>query len=80
MHTISLKTDDGFFELLEDMVKKLGTTKSDLIRRAVLSYKESLEREILKEQIKKASMLTRDDSIKISEEFDEVNSDGLKSV
>ncbi|MFP4331905.1 MAG: ribbon-helix-helix protein, CopG family [Campylobacterales bacterium] len=80
MHTISLKTDDGFFELLEDMVKKLGTTKSDLIRRAVLSYKESLEREILKEQIKKASMLTRSESIKISEEFDEVNGDGLKSV
>ena len=77
MHTITLKSDDNFYNTLEDMVKKLHTTKSDLIRKAVVYYKDALEKERLKEQIKNASFKVRDESLKISQEFEQTLGDGL---
>lgn len=77
MHTITLKSDDSFYETLEDMVAKLHTTKSELIRRAVIHYREVLDKEQLKEQIKHASMKVREESLQLSKEFDETLDDGL---
>ena len=77
MHTITLKSDDTFYNTLNDMVKSLNTTKSELIRRAVIYYKSVLEKEKLKAQIKQASLKVRDESLKISQEFDNTISDGL---
>ena len=51
-------------------MKKVHTTKSDLIRKAVVYYKDALEKERLKEQIKNASFKVRDESLKISQEFE----------
>ncbi len=80
MHTITLKADDDFFAMLNSIVKKLGTSRSKLIRDAVLSYNETLEKEKLKEQIKKASMLTRTDSLSVADKFETTLADGLESV
>lgn len=80
MHTISLKTDDNFFQLLNEMVKDLGTTKSDLIRQAVLNYKKNLEKEKLRQQIKRASLRGREQSLKIEKEFEDTLLDGLDNV
>ena len=77
MHTITLKSDDVFYNTLEDMVKTLHTTKSDLIRKAVVYYKDSLEKERLKEQIKNASFKVREESLKVSREFETALNDGL---
>ena len=77
MHTITLKSDDTFYNTLEDMVKTLQTTKSDLIRKAVIHYKNTLEKEKLKEQIKNASFKVREENLKISQEFEQTLSDGL---
>ena len=77
MHTITLKSDDTFYNTLEEMVKSLHTTKSDLIRKAVVYYKDALEKERLKEQIKNASFKVSEDSLKISQEFDTTVNDGL---
>ena len=77
MHTITLKSDDTFYNTLEDMVKTLHTTKSDLIRKAVIHYKDTLEKEKLKEQIKNASFKVREESLKISQEFENTLNDGL---
>ena len=77
MPTITLKSDDNFYNTLEDMVKTLHTTKSDLIRKAVVYYKDALEKERLKEQIKNASFKVRVESLKISQEFEPTLSDGL---
>ena len=77
MHTITLKSDDTFYNTLEDMVKTLHTTKSDLIRKAVIHYKDSLEKESLKEQVRNASFKVRDESLKISQEFESTVDDGL---
>ena len=77
MHTITLKSDDNFYNTLVEMVKMLKTTKSDLIRKAVIFYKDSLEKERLKEQIKNASLKVRENSSQISKEFEYTLSDGL---
>jgi hypothetical protein len=45
MHTITLKSDDSFYETLNDMVKTLKITKSELIRRSVNYYREALKQE-----------------------------------
>ena len=38
MKTITLKTDDNFFEKVTDLAKQLHLSKSELIRRAVAEY------------------------------------------
>lgn len=80
MHTITLKADDRFFNTLNDLVSKLGTSRSSLIRNAVINYKETLEKEQLKEQIKNASYKVRKESLQITNEFDNTLEDGLNNV
>jgi len=80
VHTITLKSDDDFYNTLNEMVENLNTTKSELIRRAVLYYQNALEKEILKEQIKSASYKVRDESLTTTQEFDNSLDDGLKDV
>ena len=80
MHTITLKTDDNFFMMLNDMVAKFGTTRSELIRNAVINYKETLEKEQLRLQIQRASLKVRTESLNIANEFDETLSDGIGNV
>lgn len=80
MHTITLKSDNDFFIMLNNMAKSLNTNRSDLIRKAVIHYRDILETEKLKLQIKKASMKVREESLNISKEFDDTVYDGVKSV
>ena len=80
MHTITLKSDDTFYDMLESMVEKLKITKSELIRRSVLNYKKSLEKERLIEQVRTASFKVRDESIKSAREFNTTVDDGLANV
>jgi len=80
MHTITLKSDNEFFLMLNEMVKSLDTTKSDLIRKAVTHYRTVLEEEKLRVQLKKASLKVRVESLKISQEFEATVIDGLKNV
>lgn len=80
MHTITLKSDNDFFMMLNEMVNSLDTTKSDLIRKAVVHYRDVLEKEKLKAQLKKASMRVREESLRVSKEFEDTANDGLKSV
>ncbi|MFZ2889971.1 hypothetical protein [Sulfuricurvum sp.] len=77
MHTLTLKTDDTFYEMLNDMVKKLGITKSELVRRSITHYRESLVEEQLKERMKNASLKVRNHSIAINRELDVTLDDGL---
>jgi 3-dehydroquinate synthetase len=77
MHTITLKSDDSFYETLNDMVKTLKITKSELIRRSVTYYREALKQDQLKEQMKRASLKVRDHSLSMVQEFDDTLNDGL---
>ncbi len=78
MKTITLKADDNFFDTLTNLTKTLNTTKSDVIRRSVLYYKDILAKEKLKAQIKKASKKVKKHSLKISNKFENSMNDGIK--
>jgi predicted transcriptional regulator len=77
MYTITLESDDTFYNILDDMVKSLNITKSELIKKAVISYRTVLEKEKLKYKVKQASLKVRDESLKISQEFNNTINDGL---
>lgn len=77
MHTITLKSDDTFYDMVNDMVKELGISKSELIRRSIAHYRESLNEQRLRERMRAASLKVRNHSLKINREFDETLSDGL---
>ncbi len=77
MNTITLKADDDFFATLTNMTKTLKTTKSDVIRKSVLYYKDLLEKEKLKTQIKNASKNVKKHSLKISKELEDTLPDGM---
>jgi len=80
MKTITLKTDDTFFEKVNDLAKHLDLSKSELIRRAVAEYEEIMYKREIKEQIKQASMRVRDSNRELSSEFDNSLNDGLSNV
>ena len=80
MKTITLKTDDNFFEKVTDLAKHLHLSKSELIRRAVAEYEEVMRRKEMKEQMKEASMRVRKNNTIINDQFDDTLADGLNNV
>ncbi|HHD84368.1 MAG TPA: ribbon-helix-helix protein, CopG family [Campylobacteraceae bacterium] len=80
MKTVTLKTDDAFFERLSRLAKEQQLTKSELIRRAVAEYERMVFRQKLKEQFRNASMKVREESRKVTEEFEDTLGDGLDAL
>jgi predicted transcriptional regulator len=77
MKTITVKADAGFDAMLTRLAKRMKTTKSGVIRAAVLNYKEHVEREALRQRIRDASLKTRKQAKQAASEFDAANSDGI---
>jgi len=80
MKTITLKTDDTFFKKVTELSRQLHLTKSELIRRAIGEYEETIRRRALKEQMRNAALRVREHSKKINEEFSDTLMDGLEDV
>ena len=80
MKTITVKADAKFDSTLTKLAKQLKTTKSSVIRDAVLNYKEHLEREALRERIRDASTKTRRQAQQAAVEFDATNADGIDAT
>lgn len=77
MKTITLKADEGFDERLTQLAKRLGTTKSGVIREAVGSYERQVEREELARRIREVSLKTREEALRTASDWDDANADGL---
>ena len=77
MKTVTIKADAKFDALLNRLARRMGTTRSHIIREAVWNYQQYLDREALREKIRSASLKTRAQAIDISAEFDASNADGL---
>jgi predicted transcriptional regulator len=77
MKTITVKADDRFDSTLTKLAKRLKTTKSNVIRSAVLNFKEHIEREELRQRLRDASMKTRKQAEKTASELDAANADGI---
>ena len=80
MRTITLKTDDNFFDKVTTLAKQLHLTKSELIRRSISEYELTIQRQKMKEQMKKASMLVREENNKTMQDFNNTVDDGLTNV
>lgn len=80
MKTITLKSDDAFFNKVTQLAKTFHLSKSELIRQAVLSYEDALYKQQLQEQIKQASLKVRENSLEINHEFETALEDGLNET
>jgi len=77
MKTITLKADDTFDALLTGLARNLNTTKSGVLRSAVLNYKKHVERVALGRQIREASLKIREESLQYASDLDAADADGL---
>jgi predicted transcriptional regulator len=77
MKTITLKADQEFDAILNQLASRLHTTRSSVIRNAVRNYLKYLDREALRHQIREASLKTRDQAAQAAIDFDAGNDDGL---
>ncbi len=77
MKTITLKADNEFNDMLNQLTLRLHINRSDVIRKAVKNYSKHLDQQALRKKIRSASLKTREQAIQAAENFEEVNSDGL---
>jgi len=80
MKTITLKTDDTFFEKVTALAKHLHLSKSELIRRSISEFELIVQKREMKEQMKQASIRVREANRTTINEFDNTIDDGLDSV
>jgi len=77
MKTVTIKADAEFDALLSRLARRMSTTKSRVIRDAVRNYQQHLDREALRQQMRNASLKTRNQALDASDDFDAANADGL---
>jgi predicted transcriptional regulator len=77
MKTVTIKADAEFDALLNRLARRMGTTRSRVIRDAVRHYQQHLDREALRQQLRTASLKTRKQALDASADFDAANVDGL---
>jgi len=77
MKTITLKADERFDATLTKLAKKTNSTKSAVIRVAVLNYNKHLDREALRQKIRDASLKIRAQAKQVALDLDAANADGL---
>lgn len=77
MKTITLKADPQFDAELTRLAKRLGTSKSAVIREAVGEYKAKLDREAMRKRLREASLKVREQNLEELEIWGAAIADGL---
>jgi predicted transcriptional regulator len=72
MKMLSLKLDDDIFLESEKITKKMKCSRNRYINDAVKLYNKFNERNLLRQQLAKESKLTRNASMEILEEFEDL--------
>ncbi|MEO5906406.1 MAG: hypothetical protein ABIQ11_06760 [Saprospiraceae bacterium] len=70
MKNLSLKMEDKIFLETEKILGKLGRSRNRYINEAVEFYNLLQKRRLLAKQLRKDSILVRDESMKVLNEFD----------
>lgn len=70
MKTISLKIDDDIFRETEDILKTKKKPRNRYINEAIDFYNKAQQREMLRAQLKRESLLVREESMKVLKEFE----------
>ena len=79
MRTYTIRLDDQFFELFEELSRKTRVPKSSVVKEALLLYKKELEKEeMLRNLIESAKELAKNpENLKYTTELEGTISDGL---
>ncbi len=77
MKTITLKVDDTLDALLTGLARNLNTTKSGVMRAAVMNYKNHMERVSLGRRVQEASLRVREEALEYASELGAADADGL---
>ncbi len=77
MKTITVKANHEFDALLTRLAQRLNTTRSAVIRDAVRSYQQQLEREALRRQLREVSFKTRAQALQAADDCNAADADGL---
>ena len=78
MKTITLKTDNSFFDKVNALATHLHLSKSELIRRSITEYEHIIKKREVEEQMRRASRSVREESRQIAAEFEVTDLDGLE--
>ena len=77
MKTITLKTDDSFFEKVTSLAKELHLSKSELIRQSIAEFEKNVRNKRLKEKMMRASLKVREANREIVNDYNAAVEDGL---
>lgn len=77
MKTITFKVDNEFSAILGSLPSQLHMNRSEVIRQAVRSYSEHLEKELLRQKMKESSLKTRNQALQLNSELKAADNDGL---
>ncbi|MEA3370209.1 MAG: ribbon-helix-helix protein, CopG family [Campylobacterota bacterium] len=80
MKTITLKTEDLFFEKVTSLAKELHLSKSELIRQSIAEFEKNVRNKRLKEKMMRASLKVREANREIVNDFNGTVEDGLADV
>lgn len=80
MKTITLKTEDSFFEKVTSLAKELHLSKSELIRQSIAEFEKNIRNKRLKEKMMHSSLKVRKANKEVVNDFDETIEDGLSDV
>ena len=80
MKTITLKTDNNFFDKVNALAEHLHLSKSELIRRSVAEYERIIKKREMEEQMRMASRRVREANRKVNAEFENTLLDGIADV
>jgi hypothetical protein len=75
---LSLKIKEDIFEEVEEITKRNKIPRNFYINQALLLYNKLNKRRLLKNQLKKESLLTQGNSLKILEEFEKLEDEILE--
>ncbi len=79
MKNLSLKLDEEVFEESEKIIKKLGQARNRYFNEAIDLYNKIQKRRMLQKKLKKESYLTKEESISVLMEFEDMEY-GDKSI
>ncbi len=72
---ISLKVDEKLLEELQMLAKQVGTSRNKYINEAINTYNKIQRKEQIRIALQKASMLVREENMRILEEFEALEDD-----
>lgn len=74
MKTISLKIDENIFQETEEVLSKIKKARNRYINEALNYYNTIQRRKLIEKRLNMESELVKDESLKVLEEFDKIDS------